>query len=425
MKCFFPFRDKFKCRKGRSSPELQTQNRNSENSAANRVIKSSGSGSVSSPRSIPQLYKEKEHNLRVFTFAELRTATNNFNKLLKIGEGGFGSVYKGSIRPPNGEADPTVVAIKKLNKNGLQTHWLHKLSIALQFSFETFCKGHKQWLTEVQFLGVVDHPNLVKLLGYCSIDGERGIQRLLVYEYMPNKSLEEHLFNKASATLPWKTRLEIILGAAQGLAYLHEGLEIQVIYRDFKSSNVLLDENFKPKLSDFGLAREGPIGDRTHVSTAVIGTYGYAAPEYVDTGHLTIKSDIYSFGVVVYEMLTGRRTLERHLPPVEQKLIEWVKLYPADSNGFRMIIDPRLNQYSLSAARKIATLADACLNKNAKDRPTMSQVVEILKQAIEESEGGSSSYEKRSFESSTSNLVPSKKHSFQMLPQPKDTSVRV
>ncbi|XP_058226876.1 probable serine/threonine-protein kinase PBL19 isoform X4 [Rhododendron vialii] len=384
MKCFFPFRDKFKCRKGRSSPELQTQNRNSENSAANRVIKSSGSGSVSSPRSIPQLYKEKEHNLRVFTFAELRTATNNFNKLLKIGEGGFGSVYKGSIRPPNGEADPTVVAIKKLNKNGLQTHWLHKLSIALQFSFETFCKGHKQWLTEVQFLGVVDHPNLVKLLGYCSIDGERGIQRLLVYEYMPNKSLEEHLFNKASATLPWKTRLEIILGAAQGLAYLHEGLEIQVI-----------------------------------------GTYGYAAPEYVDTGHLTIKSDIYSFGVVVYEMLTGRRTLERHLPPVEQKLIEWVKLYPADSNGFRMIIDPRLNQYSLSAARKIATLADACLNKNAKDRPTMSQVVEILKQAIEESEGGSSSYEKRSFESSTSNLVPSKKHSFQMLPQPKDTSVRV
>ncbi|XP_058226873.1 probable serine/threonine-protein kinase PBL19 isoform X3 [Rhododendron vialii] len=405
MKCFFPFRDKFKCRKGRSSPELQTQNRNSENSAANRVIKSSGSGSVSSPRSIPQLYKEKEHNLRVFTFAELRTATNNFNKLLKIGEGGFGSVYKGSIRPPNGEADPTVVAIKKLNKNGLQ--------------------GHKQWLTEVQFLGVVDHPNLVKLLGYCSIDGERGIQRLLVYEYMPNKSLEEHLFNKASATLPWKTRLEIILGAAQGLAYLHEGLEIQVIYRDFKSSNVLLDENFKPKLSDFGLAREGPIGDRTHVSTAVIGTYGYAAPEYVDTGHLTIKSDIYSFGVVVYEMLTGRRTLERHLPPVEQKLIEWVKLYPADSNGFRMIIDPRLNQYSLSAARKIATLADACLNKNAKDRPTMSQVVEILKQAIEESEGGSSSYEKRSFESSTSNLVPSKKHSFQMLPQPKDTSVRV
>lgn len=157
----------------------------------------------------------------------------------------------------------------------------------------------------------------------------------------------------------------------------------------------------------------------------VIGTYGYAAPEYVDTGHLTFKSDVYSFGVVLYEMLTGRRTLERHLPPVEQKLIEWVKLYPADSNGFRMIIDPRLNQYSLSAARKIAMLADACLSKNVKDRPTMSQVVEILKQAIEESEGGSSSSEKRSFESSTSNLVPSKKHSFQMLPQPKDTSVRV
>lgn len=401
MKCFFPFWDKCKSRKGKSSPELQTQKSESDNLAAHRVIKSTGS--VSSPRSIPELYKEKQHNLRVFSFTELRTATNNFNKLLRIGEGGFGSVYKGSIRPPNGEGEPTIVAIKKLNKNGLQ--------------------GHKQWLAEVQFLGVVDHPNLVKLLGYCSVDGERGIQRLLVYEYMPNKSLEDHLFNRASPTLPWKTRLEIILGAAQGLAYLHEGLEIQVIYRDFKSSNVLLDENFKPKLSDFGLAREGPIGDRTHVSTAVIGTYGYAAPEYVDTGHLTSKSDIYSFGVVLYEMLTGRRTLERRLPPVERKLVEWVKLYPADSKGFTMIIDPRLKHYSVSAARKVAALADECLKKNAKDRPAMSQVVEILKQVIEESEGGSSSSEKRSFESSTSYSVPSKK---QMLPQPtRDTSVRV
>lgn len=138
MKCFFPFRDKFKCRKGRSSPELQTQNRNSENSAANRVIKSSGSGSVSSPRSIPQLYKEKEHNLRVFTFAELRTATNNFNKLLRIGEGGFGSVYKGSIRPPNGEADPTVVAIKKLNKNGSQV-LLFLFSSNSQYEIHLLC----------------------------------------------------------------------------------------------------------------------------------------------------------------------------------------------------------------------------------------------------------------------------------------------
>ncbi|XP_057511601.1 probable serine/threonine-protein kinase PBL19 isoform X2 [Actinidia eriantha] len=389
MRCLFPFKDKSKSRKRNSSPEFGDQNSsNSDKTAANRATKSAGS--VSSARSLPEMYKEREHNLRVFSFSELRAATNDFNKLLKIGEGGFGRVYKGTIRPPNGEeGESTVVAIKKLNKHGLQ--------------------GHKEWLAEIQFLGVVEHPNLVKLLGYCSVDAERGIQRALVYEYMANKSLEEHLFHRASTILPWKTRLEIILGAAQGLAYLHEGLEIQVIYRDFKSSNVLLDENFKPKLSDFGLAREGPIGDRTHVSTAVVGTYGYAAPEYIDTGHLTIKSDIYSFGVVLYEILTGRRTVERNRPSVEQKLLEWVKHYPADSNRFSMIIDPRLrNQYSIAAARKIAKLADSCLMKNPKDRPTMSQVVEILKQAMEGLEEGSSN-EKRSFESSASNAVALKK----------------
>ncbi|XP_052293968.1 probable serine/threonine-protein kinase PBL19 isoform X2 [Citrus sinensis] len=253
-------------------------------------------------------------------------------------------------------------------------------------------KGHKQWLAEVQFLGVVSHPNLVKLLGYCSTEDERGIQRLLVYEYMPNRSLEDRLFSRAQPTLPWKTRLEIILGAAEGLAYLHEGLEIQVIYRDFKTSNVLLDGNFKPKLSDFGLAREGPTGDHTHVSTAVVGTYGYAAPEYIETGHLKSQSDIWSFGVVLYEILTGRRVLERNRPTMEQKLLEWVKQFPADGKKFSMMIDPRLrNQYSINAARRVAKLADNCLKKNPEERPTMNQVVESLKLAVQESEQGSSS----------------------------------
>ncbi|KAA8522116.1 hypothetical protein F0562_012570 [Nyssa sinensis] len=400
-------KDKSKTRKANSSPELKNQSK-SDNSASNRVTKSAGS--LASPRSIPEMYKEKEHNLRVFSFSELRTATNDFNRLLKLGEGGFGSVYKGTIRPPNGQGDPIVVAIKKLNQHGMQ--------------------GHKQWLAEVQFLGIVEHPNLVKLLGYCSVDGERGIQRLLVYEFMPNKSLEDHLFDKALPALPWITRLQIILGAAQGLTYLHEGLEVQVIYRDFKSSNVLLDENFVPRLSDFGLAREGPTGDRTHV----VGTYGYAAPEYVETGHLTLKSDIWSFGVVLYEILTGRRTVERNRPTMEQKLLEWVKQYPADSKRFIMIMDPRLrNQYSLNAARKIAKLADSCLNKNAKDRPTMSEVVESLKQAIEDSEEGTSS-ENRS--SSRTNLVASNQQLHQMgasntkrrmahLAKPRENSIRV
>lgn len=367
MKCFYIFKDKFKSKKGsNSAPEPRNQNKLDNNSALNRTARS-----LPSPRSIPELYKEKEHHLRVFTLQELREATNGFNRTLKIGEGGFGSVYKGTIRPLDGRGEPLVVAIKKLNNHGWQ--------------------GHKQWLAEVQFLGVVSHPNLVKLFGYCSTDDERGIQRLLVYEYMPNRSLEDHLFSRALPTVPWKTRLEIILGAAEGLAYLHEGLEIQVIYRDFKTSNVLLDGNFKPKLSDFGLAREGPTGDHTHVSTAVVGTYGYAAPEYIETGHLKSQSDIWSFGVVLYEILTGRRVLERNRPTMQQKLLEWVKQFPADGKKFSMIIDPRLrNQYSISAARRVAKLADNCLKKNPEERPTMNQVVESLKLAVQESEQGSS-----------------------------------
>ncbi|PNX85587.1 NAK-type protein kinase, partial [Trifolium pratense] len=199
MKCFF-FKEKSK-----SAPELQNKKKN-KNPAFNRATNSTGS--VSSPRSVKDLYREKEHSFRVFTLHELRDATNGFNRMLKIGEGGFGSVYKGSILPPNGQGDPIIVAIKRLNTRGFQ--------------------GHKEWLAEVQFLSIVNHPNLVKLLGYCSVDGERGIQRLLVYEFMPNRSLENHLFSKTLPTLPWKTRLEIMLGAAEGLAYLHEGLEIQV-----------------------------------------------------------------------------------------------------------------------------------------------------------------------------------------------------
>ncbi|KAL7233793.1 hypothetical protein ACSBR1_017411 [Camellia fascicularis] len=360
--CFYYFKDRTRIREQRSAPILKNRSKSKSNSSAADSV-SKTSCSANSPSRIPKFYEEKAQNLIAFSFSELRQATNGFNRLLKIGEGGFGSVFKGSIKAADGKGDPIVVAIKMLDRNGFQ--------------------GHKQWMAEVQFLGVVEHPNLVKLIGYCAGDGERGIQRLLVYEFMPNKSLEDHLFNRAFPALTWETRLQIILGAAQGLAYLHEELEVQVIYRDFKSSNVLLDEHFKPKLSDFGLAREGPTEGHTHVSTAVVGTFGYAAPDYIQTGHLTTKSDVWSFGVVLYEILTGRRSLERNLPKTEQKLLEWIKNFPADSKKFSMVIDPRLkNQYSLNAARKIAKLADSCLLKNPKDRPMMSQVVETLKQII-------------------------------------------
>ncbi|XP_022867308.1 probable serine/threonine-protein kinase PBL19 isoform X2 [Olea europaea var. sylvestris] len=319
MKCFYYFKDKSRVNGQSSAPNLKYQSK-SYTSEAENVIQSSSS--APSPRGLSELYEEKAQNLRVFKFSELKQATSNFNRLLMIGAGGFGCVYKGTIKPVDEKGEPFVVAIKKLNRDGNQ--------------------GHKEWVTEVKFLGVVDHPNLVKLIGYCAVDGERGIQRLLVYEYMLNKSLEDHLFNMSLPTLSWDQRLQIVLGAAQGLAYLHEESEVQVV-----------------------------------------GTYGYAAPDYIETGHLTSKSDVWSFGIVLYEILTGRRSVERERPRSEQKLLDWVKQYPADSRKFGVIMDSRLeNQYSLSKAREVAKLADRCLVKSPKDRPKMSQVVESLKQIV-------------------------------------------
>ncbi|XP_039028358.1 serine/threonine-protein kinase PCRK1-like isoform X2 [Hibiscus syriacus] len=253
-------------------------------------------------------------------------------------------------------------------------------------------QGHKEWINEVNLLGVVKHPNLVRLIGYCAEDDERGIQRLLVYELMRNKSLEDRLLARTTPLpLPWVTRLSIAQDAARGLAYLHEEMDFQLIFRDFKTSNILLDEDFNAKLSDFGLARQGPTEGCGHVSTAVVGTVGYAAPEYVQTGRLTAKSDVWSFGVVLYELITGRRALERNLPRSEQKLLEWVRPYISDSKKFHLIIDPRLEgQYCIKSSRKLASMANKCLMKNPKSRPKMSEVVEMLGNIISET---SSQYE--------------------------------
>lgn len=370
MGCFFYLRERNKKKqRARSSPSPAVDNKMDQ--LAQRANKSCSSIVAVSPRSIPELYEERAHELRSFRLAELRSATSNFSRELKIGEGGFGSVYKGFLKScqnrsglGNGNGN-VVVALKKLNPNGMQ--------------------GHKQWLAEVQVLAVVKHPNLVKLLGYCATDDdEHGAQRLLVYEFMPNKTLDDHLFSKAYPPLPWNTRLRIALGVAEGLRYLHEGLEVQVIYRDFKASNVLLDEEFRPKLSDFGLAREGPMDGRTHVSTAVMGTYGYAAPDYVETGHLTAKSDVWSFGVVLLELLTGRRAFDRSRPRGEQKLVEWARRHPVGTRWFSRIVDPRLaGGYSFSAAQDIAVLAGGCLAERARDRPTMAEVVQSLRRAMQ------------------------------------------
>ncbi|XWS17494.1 hypothetical protein CRYUN_Cryun33cG0072500 [Craigia yunnanensis] len=294
-------------------------------------------------------------NLHVFTLGELRVITQSFSSANFLGEGGFGPVHKGFIDDklrPGLKAQP--VAVKFLDLEGLQ--------------------GHKEWLTEVIFLAQLRHPHLVKLIGYCCEEEHR----LLVYEYMPRGSLENQLFRRYSVSLPWATRMKIALGAAKGLAYLHEA-DKAVIYRDFKASNILLDSDYTAKLSDFGLAKDGPEGDATHVSTRVMGTQGYAAPEYLMTGHLTAMSDVYSFGVVLLELLTGRRSLDKSRSQREQILAEWARPMLNDPRKLGRIMDPRLEgQYSEMGARKAAALAYQCLSHRAKQRPKMSDVVKTL-----------------------------------------------
>ncbi|XP_050377174.1 serine/threonine-protein kinase RIPK isoform X2 [Argentina anserina] len=294
-------------------------------------------------------------NLHVFTLGELKVITQSFSSSNFIGEGGFGPVHKGFIDDklrPSLAAQP--VAVKLLDLDGSQ--------------------GHREWLTEVMFLGQLRHAHLVKLIGYCCEDEHR----LLVYEYMPRGSLENQLFRRYSASLPWSTRMKIALGAAKGLAFLHEA-EKPVIYRDFKASNILLDSDYTPKLSDFGLAKDGPEGDDTHVSTRVMGTQGYAAPEYIMTGHLTAMSDVYSFGVVLLELLTGRRSVEKSRPHREQNLVEWARPMLNEKRKLSRIMDPRLEgQYSEMGARKAAALAYQCLSHRPKQRPKMCDVVKTL-----------------------------------------------
>ncbi|XP_027071476.1 serine/threonine-protein kinase PCRK1-like [Coffea eugenioides] len=306
---------------------------------------------------------ERPNNLQVFTVAELKAATKNFSRSTKLGEGGFGCVYRGVIKSSDDPLKRVDVAVKQLGSRGMQ--------------------GHKEWITEVNVLGVVEHPNLVRLIGYCAEDDERGIQRLLIYEFMPNGSVEDHLSVKSEAPLSWAMRLKIAQDAARGLAYLHEEMEFQIIFRDFKASNILLDEDWNAKLSDFGLARLGPSEGLTHVSTAVVGTMGYAAPEYIQTGRLTSKSDVWSYGVFLYELITGRRPLDRNRPRNEQKLLEWVKPYLSDAKKFQQILDPRLERkHLIKSAHKLSLVANRCLARHAKTRPKMSEVVAMVNQVV-------------------------------------------
>lgn len=354
--------------------ESKSTNDTGRDQPAVQVGSSSSTSNVESSPSTPNIGEELKvsSQLRKFSFNELKSATRNFRPESILGEGGFGCVFKGWINE-NGTAPVKPgtglsVAVKTLNHDGLQ--------------------GHKEWLAEVNYLGDLLHPNLVKLIGYCIEDD----QRLLVYEFMPRGSLENHLFRR-SLPLPWSVRMKVLLGAAKGLTFLHEETERPVIYRDFKTSNILLDADYNAKLSDFGLAKDGPEGDKTHVSTRVMGTYGYAAPEYVMTGHLTSRSDVYSFGVVLLEMITGRRSMDKNRPNGEHNLVEWARPYLGERRRFYRLIDPRLEgHFSIKGAQKAAQLAAHCLSRDPKARPLMSEVVDTLKPLPNLKDMASSSY---------------------------------
>ncbi|BAS93696.1 receptor-like cytoplasmic kinase 185 isoform X1 [Oryza sativa Japonica Group] len=286
-----------------------------------------------------------------FTFRELAAATKNFRQDCLLGEGGFGRVYKGHLE--NGQA----VAVKQLDRNGLQ--------------------GNREFLVEVLMLSLLHHDNLVNLIGYCA-DGD---QRLLVYEFMPLGSLEDHLHDipPDKEPLDWNTRMKIAAGAAKGLEFLHDKANPPVIYRDFKSSNILLGEGYHPKLSDFGLAKLGPVGDKTHVSTRVMGTYGYCAPEYAMTGQLTVKSDVYSFGVVFLELITGRKAIDNTKPLGEQNLVAWARPLFKDRRKFPKMADPLLaGRFPMRGLYQALAVAAMCLQEQAATRPFIGDVVTAL-----------------------------------------------
>ncbi|KAL0305912.1 UNVERIFIED_CONTAM: putative serine/threonine-protein kinase PBL23 [Sesamum radiatum] len=275
----------------------------------------------------------------VYTFRELASATENFSLKLLLGEGGFGRVYKGCLKTTN-----QVVAVKQLDGNGIQ--------------------GNREFLAEVLTLSMVHHPNLVKLIGYCA----DGRQRILVYEYMENGSLEDHLLEKKP--LDWYTRMNIAKGVAQGLEYLHDTANPPVMYRDFKPSNILLDEKFNAKLSDFGLAKLGPTGREDQVSTMVMN--GYCAPEYERTGQLTTRSDVYSFGVVFLEIITGRRAIDNSRSPEEENLVAWAKPLFKDRKNFKLMADPMLEgNYPVKGLYQAIAVAAMCLQDEASTRPSL------------------------------------------------------
>ncbi|KAG8636126.1 hypothetical protein MANES_16G101700v8 [Manihot esculenta] len=311
-----------------------------------------GSGPTSASLSFGSSIAPYTGSAKSFSANDIEKATNKFDASRILGEGGFGLVYSGTLE------DGTKVAVKVLKRDDHQ--------------------GDREFLAEIEMLSRLHHRNLVKLIGICT--EERA--RCLVYELIPNGSVESHLHgvDKESAPLDWDARVKIALGAARGLAYLHEDSSPRVIHRDFKASNILLEHDFTPKVSDFGLARTAMDEENRHISTRVMGTFGYVAPEYAMTGHLLVKSDVYSYGVVLLELLTGRKPVDMSQPPGEENLVAWARPLLTSKEGLETIIDPSLGpDVPFDSVAKVAAIASMCVQLEVSHRPFMGEVVQALK----------------------------------------------
>ncbi|XP_010275616.1 PREDICTED: probable receptor-like protein kinase At2g42960 [Nelumbo nucifera] len=284
-----------------------------------------------------------------FTLRDLEYATNRFSAENVLGEGGYGVVYRGRL------INGTEVAVKRILNN--------------------LGQAEKEFRVEVEAIGHVRHKNLVRLLGYCV----EGVHRMLVYEYVNNGNLEQWLHGAMcqQGSLSWEARMKVILGTAKALSYLHEAIEPKVVHRDIKSSNILIDEEFNAKVSDFGLAKL--LGSGTsHITTRVMGTFGYVAPEYANTGFLNEKSDVYSFGVLLLETVTGREPVDHGRPENEVNLVEWLKMM-VGTKRVEEVVDPNLEVRPTTRALKRALLiALRCVDPDSEKRPKMGQVVRML-----------------------------------------------
>ncbi|XP_040999745.1 proline-rich receptor-like protein kinase PERK4 [Juglans microcarpa x Juglans regia] len=313
-------------------------------------MSSSFSGPYKPPLPPPSPNISLGFNKSTFSYEELAAATGGFSQANLLGQGGFGYVHKGVL--PNGQE----VAVKSLKSGSGQ--------------------GEREFQAEVEIISRVHHRHLVSLVGYCIAGG----QRMLVYEFVSNKTLEYHLYGNGRPTMDWSTRLRIGIGSSKGLAYLHEDCHPRIIHRDIKAANILLDDNFEAMVADFGLAKLSS-DNYTHVSTRVMGTFGYLAPEYASSGKLTEKSDVFSYGVMLLELITGRRPVDLS-STMDDSLVDWARPLLAralEEGEYDELVDPKLeNNYNPNEMARMVASAAASIRHSARRRPKMSQIVRAL-----------------------------------------------